>query len=324
MANSKKNIKISLLGVFVLFSISSTVYCFSSNGKIDKDNTLSYTQGGYDTKEQYQFVIDKYLNSLEENQADSLSVFQKLAFTYSEMREPELAVQYIDRYVKASSDVSFAGHSFFHNISDSESYQLLTDRYLKKVDLWSIFCLYVGFIGFFVAIVLNLRKRSDKVANLLMSLFVLLHSFFILHICALLTNYQYYFSHSLYISTSFSFLYGPLIYFYFKRVINKYVFKTIDLLHLVPTVLLIVFLLLPVYFLSAEEKLKMMLNGTVPHGALITIVKLMSLMIYGGLVLKIYIKSIRDKRSVLRFESVWQRNIVIFCSVYIVTYSIYA
>ncbi|WP_299185574.1 helix-turn-helix transcriptional regulator [uncultured Aquimarina sp.] len=324
MANSKKNIKISLLGVFVLFSISSTVYCFSSNGKIDKDNTLSYTQGGYDTKEQYQFVIDKYLNSLEENQADSLSVFQKLAFTYSEMREPELAVQYIDRYVKASSDVSFAGHSFFHNISDSESYQLLTDRYLKKVDLWSIFCLYVGFIGFFVAIVLNLRKRSDKVANLLMSLFVLLHSFFILHICALLTNYQFYFPHSLYISTSFSFLYGPLIYFYFKRVINKYVFRTIDLLHLVPTVLLIVFLLLPVYFLSVEEKLKILLNRNAPHSTLITIVKLMSLMIYGGFVLQIYIKSIRNKRSVLRFESVWQRNIVIFCSLYIVTYSIYA
>ncbi|SEL38892.1 transcriptional regulator, AraC family [Aquimarina amphilecti] len=324
MANSKKNIKISLLGIFILFSITSTVYSFGNNKIIDKESNSLYIQEKFDTKEQYQSVIDRYLNALEEKRSDSLSVFQKLAFTYSEMKEPELAVQYINRYVKASLDISFVGHSFFDNISDSEPYELLANKYLKKVDLWSIFCLYTGFIGFFVALVLNLRKRSDKVANLLMSFFVLLHSFFILHICALLTNYQYYFSDSLYISTSFSFLYGPLIYFYFKRVINKYVFRNIDLLHLVPTLLLIVFLLLPVYFLSAEEKLKMMLNGTVPHGTLITIVKLISLIVYGGLVLVIYIKSIKSKKPVLRMQSIWQRNIVIFCSLYIVTYSIYA
>ncbi|MFD2561576.1 helix-turn-helix domain-containing protein [Aquimarina rubra] len=315
------------MSVLVLLFVSSNIYSSNFEITIDKDNNseLSFlsSQDEYDSK-QYQTVIEKYLKELEEKKADSLSILKKLAFTYAEINRPERSVEYINRYVKASLDVAFVGHSFFDKISDSEPYQLLADRYLKKVNLWSVFCLYAGFIGFFVAIVLNLRRRSDKVANLLMSSFVLLHSFFILHICALLTNYQYYFSHSLYISTSFSFLYGPLIYFYFKRVILKYKFRTIDLLHVAPTIFLVVFLLLPVYILSGEEKLRMMLHDTTPHGTLITVVKLISLVVYGVLVIQLYLKSLKTGRSLQKVEYLWQRNIVAFCSIYIVTYSIYA
>ncbi|GAA0728843.1 hypothetical protein GCM10009430_38320 [Aquimarina litoralis] len=289
-------------------------------------NTSSFllTDNENSTKH-YQEVIDEYLQSLNEKKADSLAVFQKLAFTYSEMNEPELAVQYIDRYVKASLDLNVVGHSFFDKISDSKAYQLLAAKYLKKIDVWSIICLYIGLIGFFVSIVLNLRKRSDKVANLLMSFFVLLHSFFILHICALLTNYQYYFSHSLYISTSFSFLYGPLIYFYFKRVIQKHKFRKYDLLHLVPTLLLIVGILMPIYLQSSEEKLRILIHGTYPYIRLITIVKLVSLIVYGVLVIRMYLKSLRIKntRKISRVKFIWQRNIVVFCSLYIITYSVY-
>ncbi|WP_378183910.1 helix-turn-helix domain-containing protein [Aquimarina sp. SS2-1] len=327
MANSKKNKGITLLSVLVLLFITASLYGTDSEITIDKDIrsalTFSSSQGLKDSQ-QYHKVIEKYLKELEEKKVDSLSVLKKIAFAYSEINEPDLAVQYINRYVMASLDIAFVGHSFFEKISDSESYKLLSDKYLKKVNIWSIFCLYAGFIGLFVAIVLNLRKRSDKIANLLMSSFVLLHSIFIIHICALLTNYQYYFSHSLYISTSFSFLYGPLIYFYFKRVILKYKFRAIDLLHTVPTIFLVVFLLMPIYMLSAEEKLRMMLHGTTPHGTLITVIKLISLVVYGILVIQLYIKTIKNKKAMLKTEFLWQRNIVVFCSVYIITYGIYA
>ncbi|WP_299899689.1 helix-turn-helix transcriptional regulator [uncultured Aquimarina sp.] len=327
MANSNKNTSIPLLSILLLMLVYSNFKSWSNisfySNEVNGVSSFEIVQNDDEEKHQ-QDVIDKYLQSLNDKRADSLAVFQKLAFTYSEMNEPELAVQYIDRYVKSSLDINFVGHSFFDSISDSPAYQLIAAKYLKKINLWSIICLYISLIGFFVAVVLNLRKRSDKVSNLLMSFFVLLHSFFILHICALLTNYQYYFAHSLYISTSFSFLYGPLIYFYFKRVIQKHKFKALDVLHIVPTIGLIVFLLLPVYVQSSEEKLRMLLNRTVPHGALITVMKLVSLVFYGILVVRIYVKAFKSKRKVSREEFVWQRNIVIFCSVYILTYSIYA
>ncbi|MBW1294901.1 helix-turn-helix domain-containing protein [Aquimarina litoralis] len=303
-----------------------TAYCWNGNATVsfneNKKTSFLSTQEKNDVH-YYRSVIDKYLQSLEDKKADSLLVFQKLAFTYAEMNEPELAVGYIDRYIKSSLDIGFVGHSFFDNISYSDSYQKLADRYLKKINLWAIFCLYTGLIGFFVSIVLNLRKKSDKVANLLMSSFVLLHSFFILHVCSLLTNYHYYYPHILYISTPFSFVYGPLIYFYFKRVIQKYSFKIYDLLHLVPTMLLILFILLPVYLQSSEEKLSMLLYGVIPNETLIIVTKLVSLIVYGILVLKIYLNSITKDHKVSRTKFVWQRNMVVFCSAYILIYSVY-
>ncbi len=254
---------------------------------------------------------------------DTAQIYKELAFFYVERNKPELACTYIEKYIQISLDVTFVDHSYFDQIKDSDAYQLLVNKYLKKFGWWAIFCFYVAFVGFFLSVVLNLRKGADKTANFLMSAFVLLHSCFMIHVGLFFMNYQFYLPHTLYLFTTFSLLYGPLIFFYFKRVTEDYRFKWGDVLHLAPTLALIV-LLLPVYLLPADEKLRMVINYERPYLRLLSISKLTSLLIYGGLVVKLYFNSIKKNVYVSRMIYNWQRNVVVFCSVYILSYAIYA
>lgn len=313
---------ISLLGILFLFN-SFVIYGFNESINVKNQDIFSYT------------VLlpkntsDSYINSniTITPKKDSTTIYKQLAFSYANSNEPELACSFIEKYIKSSLDVSFPMHSNFESIQNSPHFKKIEDKYLKKINFWSIFCLYTGFIGVFMSVMLNLRKRSDKIGNFLMSAFLFLHSIFIIHVCLLLTNYRFYVPHNLYASTSFSFLYGPLIYFYFKRITTDYKFKRVDLLHLLPTVLLIVFLLLPVYALPQEEKLRMMLNRSSSSMSsisnLITSIKLMSLLIYGILVIQMFIRHTRNNKEIPRIEYNWQRNMMIFCSIYIITYTIY-
>ncbi|MDY8133987.1 helix-turn-helix transcriptional regulator [Aquimarina sp. 2201CG5-10] len=316
-----------MLCALFLLSVSSSVYSFNEGEERTKEEgATSYIKIAEKKQDsEGKQLLDKVPieSTAIKNPSDSIAVLKKLALTYAHANQPILASEYVGKYIRASRDLTFVSHSSFKQIEDSEAFKLLEDRYLKKVDLWALFCLYVGFIGIFMTVVLNLRKQSDKIANLLMSVFVFQHSFFIIHVSLLLTNYELYLPHSLYMSTAFSFLYGPLIYFYFKRINSKYQFKLIDILHLVPTILIIA-LLIPIYMLSAEEKLNLMLNHNRPYITLIVITKLMSLLIYGTLVVKAYSQSIKKNRAIAKIQRNWQRNIVIFCSGYIITYSIYA
>ncbi len=317
----KKKPSTFLLSVLFLF-VFSIAYCFDDETNIKNGDTglhdLLFSDKDLKNKKNKanQRVLEKKIT-------DSICIFKDLAFSYAKANEPELACKFIEKYVIASLDVPFVGHSYFDQISASESYKILADKYLKKFDWWGFFCFYVAFVGLFISVVLNFRKRSDKVANFLMSAFVLLHSFFIVHIGVYLVNYGYYFPHVYYMSTMFSFLYGPLIYFYFKRVTLQYSFKKIDILHLLPTVILIV-LLFPIYILSAEEKLRIYMQNERPYTILIMVTKLISLLIYGVFVINMYIKYARRNTFLSRIQRNWQRNIVIFCSIYIVSYAVYS
>ncbi len=322
-----KNITSTGILYTLVFIISLNAYCLdkeknNTSEDVDAYNFLSSAKDHYNSRT-YDLVISAYLQSLKQKDVDSVYVFRELAFSYAKSNEPKLACEYIERYIMASLDIDFVEHSYFDQISTSEPYQVLADKYLKKVGWWSIFCIYIGFIGVFISVVLNLRKRSDKVANLLMSTFVLVHSFFMIHMGIYLMNYDYYLPHTFYMSISFSFVYGPLIYFYFKRVTLQYKFKKIDIWHLLPTLFLLV-LLLPIYFLPAEEKLRIKIYNIRPYFVLITTSKLASLLIYGILVIRIYLKSTRNRTDMLKVVHNWQRNIVIFCSAYIVSYTVFA
>ncbi|MDH7447023.1 helix-turn-helix domain-containing protein [Aquimarina sp. 2201CG14-23] len=324
----KKNVTIPIFGILLFLFISSPVYSISdkinsieSKG-VTSDSLILSARKHYNNN-LFNIAIGNYQKALEKKTKDSIIVFRELAFTYANVDEPELASQYIEKYVIASLDVSFVNHNYFNQIKNSESFQFLEDKYLKKVGLWSIFCFYVAFIGFFIAVVLNFREHSDRVSNLLISVFVLIHSVFIIHIGLYFSNYEYYQPHVLYMSTMFSFLYGPLFYFYFKRVTIKRKFRLSDIWHLVPSFLLLI-LLFPIYALSAEQKLYITLHGERPHMILISISKLISLIVYGTLVIKIFIQYIKNNKYLSREVYIWQRNIVIVCSVYIVSYGIYS
>jgi AraC-like DNA-binding protein len=172
----------------------------------------------------------------------------------------ELAVENIKSYIIETGDFSILERDVYIDLSNEPSFKVLVDKYLPKFSIGTFFYFYVGLIGFFIAFILNLRRKTDRVANGLIGLFVFMHSFFLIHVSLYLANYTYYEPHTLSMSTIFSFLYGPVLYFYFKRVSDNYKFKKTDLLHLIPTVIFII-VFIPIYSLSAAEKLEIMLGA---------------------------------------------------------------
>ena len=135
---------------------------------------------------------------------------------YAKVGNAKKSIQYAEEYIKRFYEVDFLKSEAFSNISDSIEYKTLIKKYDQKLNSWILFFLSIGVIGLFFSIIINLKKSNDFVANFLISLFILFHSLFIIHLSLFLSKYNFLIPHSLYITTSFSFLYGPLMYFYFK------------------------------------------------------------------------------------------------------------
>ncbi len=207
----------------------------------------------------------------------------------------------------------------------NQKFDQISEKHPPKLNILSFLYLYVALIGFYIAAIIHFNKKIDRVAKILISSFIFIHSIFIFHICLNMTNYQYQYPHSFRMSTSFSFLYGPLLYFYFKRITQQYRFKKTDLFHLVPTLLLII-VLFPYYVLSADDKLSLMIDRvTTGRGFIdlaIIVLKLSSLIIYGYFIRKVYLKS-KIVKGLSQENRSWQRNIYAIHFSYIGCYAIY-
>jgi AraC-like DNA-binding protein len=254
-------------------------------------------------------------------------IYEMKAMAAAKLSNVEGVVENLELYIKSTGDFTLIENSAFETVNRTEPFKQLKDKYLLKFSMSTFFYLYVGLIGFFIAVVLNVRKRTDNTANALISAFVFIHSFFLIHVSLYLTNYTYSAPHTLSMSTVFSFLYGPILYFYFKRITQNYKFKKQDLLHLLPTLgLIIVFM--PIYTLPAEEKLMIMLGagGYEGHPYLqpVTIIKLASLLIYGYLTLQLYRKNSKKVADKYPHKVRLQRTIMGMQGVYAGSYAVYA
>lgn len=263
----------------------------------------------------------------QEVQIDSTLMFRELAFKAARNNNAELAVQYIERYVKRTLDLEFVEHSSFNFIENQPEYIALKETYAPNLKWTAIFYIYAGLIGFFVIFMFAIRKRKDHLANLFLSCFVFIHSIFIIHVGLYAMNYTYYLPHTQSMSTVFSFLYGPLLYFYFKRIKTGATLKWLDALHLLPTVVLL-FLFIPIYAMSETQKLEIMLGigkfNESPYGDLVAVGKIISLFIYSYFTYRLFIKT-REKRTAVQTPLyIWQRNVVVFQILYSMVYSIYA
>ena len=299
---------------------------FSANA-LKISNSELYTQlkeaeSNY-RKGEFRTALNEYQKLLAEADADSIQLFKKMAFSYAHIEKTNETIFYLKKYINSSLDFLVINHNNFDSIRSNEAFIELSDKYCARINFWSILCLYVGFIGLFIGLLLNFKRRSDKVANFLISAFVLQHSLFIIHISFALSNYSYVFPNTLYMSTWASFLYGPLIYFYIKRQSLSYRFKLIDTLHLLPT-LFIFILLIPTYILSDEDKLRVIITQNYPYMNLIIVTKLISLIVYWTLVLQLYFKAVKNNDYLTASVLKWQRNIVIFGSLYVLSYTVYA
>lgn len=251
--------------------------------------------------------------------------YKELALQYAATNEAQLAVEQIVNYVASTADLSIINDHVFQKIQYSQEYIELKERYEPIFKPMSFLYLYAGFLGFYIFLVLNTRKGVDRLSTLLIGLFILFHSLFILHLSMYVMNYQYHLPHTLFASTTFSFLYGPLLYFYFRRITDNYKMKWRDALHLIPSVVLL-FYILPYYNMTGLEKFNVMFGQEgwlLPGANVIIIVKILSLSIYGFLVYNVYRKNLNKLKSKNKTVGLWQRNIIAIFAIYTFTYILY-
>jgi AraC-like DNA-binding protein len=256
---------------------------------------------------------------------DSLELFKEQAILAARNNDVVKASHCLEKYVKYSGENGFVATAYFARFDNTEEFKALHKKYTLNFGWLNLFYLFSALIGFYIGIMLLLVKKPDKTSMLLISIFVLIHSVFILHLFLYITNLQFRAPHTYFMSSIFSYLYGPLIYFYFKRITLNYKFRKIDILHAIPTILIII-AIIPVFLLPAEEKLRAMFGvGTVdkmPYLIYGFSTKLLSLLIYGFLTLRVYLKT--NKSLGLSIEAQkWIRTLVTLTQVYILSYFIY-
>ena len=257
---------------------------------------------------------------------DSVQHFKQLALSYSAKKDAETATTFILKYISATSDMSILNDHLFDPIKNTEEYQHLLDQYKPTLGPLSIIYVYAGLVGIFLFFVLLFKKQVDRISTLFIGLFVLFHSLFILHLSLYVINLQYYLPHTLFLSTTFSFLYGPLLYFYFRRTLYKTPLKWSDALHLIPSILLLVYIM-PFYLMSGNEKFNVMFNQSnllLPGANTIIVIKIISLVVYGLLILRMYRSKTLSNAKVQKNNLVWQRNMISIYFSYILAYVIYA
>lgn len=255
---------------------------------------------------------------------DSINYYSAQAIEYAKNLDIENANNYIEKYIRASGNINFVDQHEFEILHDSIEYQRIVSVFKPMLNGWSLFFFFSSVIGIFISLILQSQKNKDKIPNVLIALFVFFHSILIADLGLFSSNFRFQMSNSLFVSTTFSFLYGPLLYFYFKKTTTNYKFKVLDMLHLIPSVILLIYIL-PYYLLSPDEKLHLMLNMNkylIPGGRFIFVSKAVSLSIYALLVFRIYKKqsSLLEQRQDLKK---WQNRISTIFSAYAISYVIY-
>ncbi|AEM69874.1 transcriptional regulator, AraC family [Allomuricauda ruestringensis DSM 13258] len=257
-----------------------------------------------------------------------IHILKKLALSQAALGRPDESISYIYDYFKIDFQPTFLLHEDFDGIRDEENFAKLSGTVLPKFTGWSIFYFFVSLIGFYVTFVLLINKKIDKQARILIATFVFIHSLFILNICINQTNYVFEFPHTYLMSTWSSFLYGPLLFLYFKRVSKSTDLNKSDLWHFLPTLVLTIYLIFTVYGFSGSEKVNQMLQrleeGLNPGDStklfLMVALKAISLGLYAFLV---HLVLIKNKMGLSKKTRTWQKNIYLIHVSYVMVYVIY-
>ncbi|PQB04348.1 hypothetical protein BST85_05130 [Aureitalea marina] len=258
---------------------------------------------------------------------DSYAQWKEMAKDAAEEEDVARAISFAQRYIQESLDLEFARSEAFSDFYDDPQFQQFQNSYLVKGRWGSLVYIYAGLIGLFIVVMFNLQPKQDRVATVLLSILIFIHAFFIIHVGLHSMNYDLYYPHLYSSSTIFSLLYGPLLYFYFKRIKTGYRFKWRDLLHLAPTLVLIG-LFIPVFILPADEKLKIMLGVGIyqdrAYGLEISSGKMLSLIIYSFLTARLFFRN-KNKITTPEYLPIWkwQRNLVSFQVLFTLVYAIY-
>ena len=278
------------------------------------------------SKESLNSVMIKGVKINQKILTDSVQIFRWTAIEYSQNNDAVQATLFIEKYIKSTLHVGFINNDIFSTISNSYEFRALERKYKTNFSAINLFYLFTSLVGIFIFIILNIKNTTNNSSKTLISLFVLMHSIFILDLFFYLSNLRYLYPHTFLMSITFSFLYGPIIYFYYKKITLNYKFRGIDLLHLIPTAAIFI-IVLPNYFLSPIEKLSIMLgvsDVTLKELYDYTFyIKLTSLIVYAGLIVRIFYFKVKKNKKLSLEKLKWQRGIARLVSVYVIFYCVY-
>lgn len=281
--------------------------------------------------QRYEDAVPLYEKSLEENpKTDKVHALKKLALSHAALENPVESISTLDDYFQLDFNPNFILNEGFDPIRETEEFKRISERILPKATTWSLIYLFVALIGFYVVLMILFNKQIHPISRSLIGVFIFIHSFFILNISISSANYMFEYPHTYLMSTWASFLYGPLLFLYFKTTSQKYKLRKVDFLHFIPTVILTAFLIVTVYAFSGEEKIQLMLsrifNGLNPQDSdkllLLVVLKIVSLAVYGYFIWRVYVMSKRRKLLDTK-NQIWQKNIYHIHIFYVLTYSAY-
>jgi hypothetical protein len=203
--------QITRLMVFVLifFNPKTSVFGHNQNNPLNHQTELTKLPETASKEFSYFYDLDD-LKSVSSSM-DSIAIYKELAYKHARNREVEKASFYVDTYIKTSYNLNFIHDSEFVAIENTEPFQEIVKKYCLNFTAFNLFYLFAALIGFFVAIIMNFKRNKNKNAIVFMSVFILIHSFFILHLFLYNSNLKYRFPHILFMSTVFSYVYGPII-----------------------------------------------------------------------------------------------------------------
>ena len=272
--------------------------------------------------------LNKYKDQLSNKSADSIQIFKKLGLIYAELNEPKKSFEFTEKYIENSADVFVLNKDSYSQILDTKEYKVLKKRYLVRFNVLNFFYFYIALIGLFFALLINFKKDFDKISNILLGGFILVNSIFILEFRLYSSNLIYWYPHAFLMSSSVSLLYGPLLYFYFKRITKQYVLKRKDALHLIPALAMLA-VMVPFYVLSGNEKINIMFDVSNAYSKkyffyLIYISKLISYVYYGYFIGKLILnKTVKQFNQDNPALYKWIRNIFYLFISYMFFYIIY-
>ncbi len=278
----------------------------------------------------YKQAIPLYRKNLDTIQHEKIKILKKLALSEAAMEHPSKSVSYLHEYLQLEFRPSFLLHEGFDSIRGTDEFSSVSEQVIPKINIWALLYFFVALIGFYVMGMLVLNKKIDIHARIIIALFVFIHSLFILNISINRANFLFEIPHSYLMSTWSSFLYGPLLFLYFRRVSQRHRLNWEDFWHFLPTLLLIGYLVPNVYAFTGAEKVNLMLsrlqNGLSPSDSsklvLIVTLKAISLAVYAYFIHLLLKKNNTTEPSKSKTR-LWQKNIYYIHVAYVITYIVY-
>ncbi len=265
-----------------------------------------------------------YEDAWVQKHPDSINILKKLALLNAELEQSEDALFYTEKYIKNTFDFSILANGAYDELAGTPEYDLLNKKYMPQISILAFVYFCAALIGFYFMVVINFVKNSNKKTKLFIGGFIGCHALFIFEFVLFMTNLQYRFPHSYRVSSIVALLFGPLLFLYFKSIIEKEKLNRIDALHFLPGLLFLI-MSLPLYFSNSHEKLELIL-GVNPlkktYDGIVFVAKVVSLCVYAFFISSLLF----GEKGLFKQEGEigkWKRNIFILYIAYTVLYIIY-